>query len=126
MSEKKDGGGLVIIILIVLGFGFIFQREQMDKAASNFGRFIGSIILLGAQRQQQNPETQYVPIPRQPDAVESGFTPAPAGSSLNANPYSGSSFKYTPPPSILPERNTARCVSGYNSQGQVVTECESN
>lgn len=126
MSEKKDGRGLVIIILIILGFGFIFQREQMDKAASNVGRFIGSIILLGAQTQQQNPETQYVPIPRQPGAVESGFTPAPAGSSLNANPYSGSSFKYTPPPSILPERNTARCVSGYNSQGQVVTECESN
>jgi hypothetical protein len=102
MSEKKDGGGLVEFILIVLGLGFIFQREQMDKAASNVGRFIGSIILLGVQRQQQNPETQYVPIPRQTGAVESGFTPAPAGSYLNANPYSGSSFKYTPPPKHFP------------------------
>ena len=126
MSEKKDGGGLVIIILIVLGVGFIFQREQMDKAAYNVGQFIGSIIFSGAQRQQQNPQTQYAPIPRQSGAFEGGAVPAPANSYLNTNPYSGSAFKYTPPPSILPEKNTARCVSGYNSQGQVVTECESN
>ena len=126
MPEKKEGGGLGIVVLIVLGLGLIFQQEQMNKAAFNIGRFIGTIFVLGAQRQQQNPQTQFAPIPRQPGASEGGFAPAPASPYLNANPYSSSSFKYTPLPSILPKENTARCVQGYNSQGQLVTECESN
>ena len=111
-----------LILMAWLGLGYVFQRQETERKVENFGAFLGSIILSGSQQRQQSPDRQYVPTPQ-----------GGAGSGLglpwfNApNPYSGSTFKYTPPPSILPEkeRNTAKCVSGYNSLGQIVTECES-
>jgi hypothetical protein len=123
MSEKKEGGGggVGIVILLFLALGFLFQREKMNQASENLGRFIGALIILGTQKQQQqNTAPMYVPTPVKPGS-SSGAT-----SSFDANPFANSTFKWNDPGSILPERDTARCVTGFDSMGRVVTECESN
>lgn len=109
-----------LILMAWIGLGYVFQREETERKLENFGSFLGTLVY--KSQQQQSPDRQYVPTPQ-----------GGAGSGLGLpwfsapNPYSGSTFKYTPPPSILPEKekNTAKCVTGYNSLGQIVTECES-
>jgi hypothetical protein len=120
MSEKKEGSSVALVLLIFFGLVFLFQRDKVDQASRDFGRFIGTLIFLSMQRQQQNTQPVIVPVPSQ--GLSGGGIADPA----SPNPFGGSSFKWTPPPSILPERNRARCVTGQDSMGRIVTECEGN
>jgi len=122
MSKQKESSGFGVALLIILGLGFVFQREKMNAAAENLGRFIGAIIVLGSQGQRQQQQQQQidsgstrdVPVPNQ-----EGIVP----DMLNApNPYANSSFKWSPPPDISPQKT--RCVTSYDSLGRVVTECQ--
>lgn len=111
-------------LLIILGIGFLFQCEKMNAAAENLGRFIGAMIVLGSQGQrQQQPQqpinsgsTHDVPVPApKQDGIVRDMLTAP-------NPFANRSFTWSPPPHISPQKT--RCVTGYDSLGRVVTECE--
>jgi len=114
MSKQNEGSGFGVALLIVLGIGFLFQREKMNAAAENLGRFIGAMIVLGSQGQRQQ---------QQQPRDSGGTRDVPVPDMLTApNPFANSAFKWSPPPDISPKKT--KCVTGYDFLGRVVTECE--